>query len=75
MTRFIKLSLAIINTSHISKIINKNDKYLLYFCTSQLDSFFLVGCGGIISDTYKMKICKKENSDDYKIISDWIEKL
>ena len=75
MTRFIKLSLAIINTSHISTIINKNDKYLLYFSISRIDGLFIFGGGNITSNVHKIEICKKENSDEYKIISDWIEKL
>ena len=69
MSRFIKLTSTIINTSRISKILINANQYQINLITNEFDgSMFSVG-----SSIEEIKVCKKENPKDYKSVSDWID--
>ena len=66
MSRFIKLTSTIINTSHISKILINPNQYQINLITNEFD-------GSVGSSMEEIKVCKKENPKDYKSVSDWID--
>ena len=64
MSRFIKLTYTIINTSHIKKIMIEPNKYCLHLS----DQY-------IYSSDCKIEICKMKNITDYVIMNTWIDNL
>lgn len=79
MSRFLKLTQLIINTNHIHSILIKPNKYHLQFMSNKLDgSNWRIdgsGLGAISSYNTEIEVCKNEHQTDYKILSDWIDKL
>ena len=77
MSNFIKLTSIIINTKTIKNInINiKNSSYCINLTHQKLDGFMIFSSGYFTSIDYKIDICKTKDPQDYKIISDWINKL
>lgn len=75
MNKFIKLSYAIINKSQINKILIRDNKYHIYL-TCHASSGYMIGWFGFLfptSDT--IEICKERHTEDYKIISDFINSI
>lgn len=56
----------------------KPDKYQINMVSSMFNgkSFSIAGfgIGEISSQNYEIEVCKNKHSNDYKIISDWIDK-
>jgi hypothetical protein len=75
MTRFIKLTSTIINTSHIKKIIIHNDKYCLHLNDQNINGDKFCWSGYITSSDSKIEICKHKNITDYTIMNTWILNL
>lgn len=73
MSRFIKLTHTIINTTYIQHIAIKEDKFILNFMSDKIDGSFLLGTGSLLSGNAELVLCKHKNYTDYKIISDWID--
>lgn len=77
MSKFIKLTNYIINTNSIYSIIIKPDKYIINITAKSFNgfswSFAGFGSGSITSFTSEIEVCEKEHSNDYKIVSDWID--
>jgi hypothetical protein len=78
MSRFIKLTDMVLNTHNITKILIKPSKYhIVINDVKQGGSLWLVAGSGFGSidtnSTIYTTICKKENPEDYKNISNWIE--
>ena len=72
MSRFIKLTSTIINTSHIKKIIIHNDKYCLHLNDQNINGSNFGWSGYIVSSDSIIEICKKKNITDYTIMNTWI---
>ena len=62
----------VINTNHIIKIERYTNLYRVYLSGQHTGTFFM-GCGGFAPNY--MKICEKEDTHDYKVMSNWIDKL
>ena len=75
MTRFIRLTNIIINTSKIIDIHIKPEKYILYLSNNYIDGYFIFGFGHITTIDNKLEICKKNNSHDYNCLSQWIDQI
>jgi hypothetical protein len=75
MNNFIKFSTVIINTSKIKSIEIKEGIYSLTLTTNTFDGFMLFSSGYLktINDTFT--ICEKQHPVDYKILTDWINKI
>ncbi len=67
------------NTNDISRISIKPNKYCIHFESKQFDGLVLsiasIGWGHISSHTSEIEICKTAHPDDYKTVSDWIDKI
>jgi len=78
MTKFIKLTNLIINTKYIQSIVIKPNKYYINVVSNKFDgsnwSNPIIGIGTISSYNSEIEVCETENSSDYKIVSDWIDK-
>lgn len=75
MTNFIKFSNCVLNTLKINKIEFYDKSYLIHLTNNSIDGFFLFTSGYINSNTDKIKVCKIEHPADYKVLSDWIDKI
>jgi hypothetical protein len=75
MNNFIKFSTVIINTSKIKSIQIKEGIYSITLTTNKLDGFMLFTSGYLTSNNYKVEICEKQHPGDYKILTDWINKI
>ena len=75
MSNFINFSSVIINTSKIKAIEMTNNKYIITLSTNTLDGFMLFTSGYFKSINDKVEICKTQHPEDYKILTDWINKI
>ena len=78
MSKFIKLTNFIININYIHSIVIKPNKYHINVLSNKFDgsiwSSFGFGIGTIYSSNSEIEICETKHSNDYKIVSDWIDK-
>ena len=75
MSRFIKLKSMLINTSHITKIVKAENKYLISLTSNHFSGHIIFGSGSINSNGVDdIEICKTENYTDYIIINEFYNK-
>jgi hypothetical protein len=78
MSKFLRLTNLLLNTNDIHKIVITPGKYCFYVVCKQIDGFSWgiagFGTGNISSYTYEFEVCKLKDSNDYKMVTDWIYK-
>ena len=62
MSKFIKLTNILLNTNYIYKIVIKQNKYLIHITGPTNDSM----------NWHFIELCETKQSNDYKIVSEWI---
>ena len=79
MSRFIKLTNFLINTNDIHRIVIQPNKYIIHIAGKKIDGFNWgvggFGLGSFSSYVNEIEVCGTNHSTDYKIVSDWIEKI
>ncbi len=76
MTHFINLTSRVINKLHVIEIIKKPNKYFINMSIKGFDGWNIISCGFISSnDTNIIEICETKNKQDYKTITEWINKM
>ena len=75
MTRFIKLTNLIVNTSKIVTIDILPTKYIMYMNNNHFNGWMLFSSGAVESTHNKVDICKNEHPEDYQIIKEWIDSI
>ena len=75
MSQFIKLTSMIINKNLITSVFIKPNKYHIYTVENNINGFLLLGSGGASSSPEKIVICKEKDTEDYNIISKWIDTI
>ncbi len=75
MNNFIKFSTIVLNTSKIKSIEIKQGLYCITLTTHKLDGFMLFTSGYLNSINDRVEICEKQHPGDYKILTDWINKI
>ena len=75
MSNFIKFNNLLINTSKIKTIEMTNNTYIITLTTHTLDGFILFSSGYFKSINDKFELCENKDPKDYKILSDWINKI
>lgn len=79
MTKFIKFTSMLINTNDICKIVISPNKYNIHIVSKKIDGFFWgiygFGLGNISSHISEIEVCETKHPVDYKIVSDWINKI
>ncbi len=73
-SNFLKLSHLIINTKYIHYIQVKEHKYVID-CFNGVAGMLIGGTGGLKTESFQVKICKKEDPENYKIVEDWIKRI
>ena len=77
MSKFIKLTNFIINVNYIQSIVIKPNKYYINVASNKIDgsnwSSPVFGMGTVSSHNSEIEVCETEHSNDYKIVSDWID--
>ncbi len=72
MSRFLRLKNCLLNVSQIRYINIKPDEYKISLIGSELNGTFMLGSGGFNSDNTTITVCKKEDLEDFTIVSDWM---
>ena len=75
MSRFLKFSKYVINTSHITYILKTPNTYEVYFADHHVNGFFVFGSGLVDSTNRKMVYHNDGNSDDYAKLEQWINEI
>lgn len=73
MSKFIKLSKLIINTSFIRKITIETNIYHIELSSHDVYGFGIFGSGMIDTNESIISICANKNKNDYIRIDDWIK--
>ena len=71
-SRFLRLTSFLINVNQIRRIDINPGAYKMHLIPSEFSGFTLVGSGSFQSSAETYTATEKDNSTDYKIISDWI---
>jgi hypothetical protein len=78
MSKFIKFTKMVINEKYIQSIVIQPNKYFINIISSKIYgskwSIAGFGNGTISSYNSEIEVCETKNSDDYKILSEWIDK-
>jgi hypothetical protein len=72
MSRFLKLRNIIINVNHIRFISFQSKKYKIDFAANCFNGYWMLGSGQVNSSNYELNICEKEDPEDYKIVTEWV---
>jgi hypothetical protein len=75
MSQFIKLTNRIINTSKIVNIKIEQTKYYMLMSNNTITGYFVISFGQINTADNIIEICKDSDPNDYKIITEWINKI
>ena len=75
MSQFIKLTSMIINKNLITSVFIKPNKYHIYTVENNINGYMLFGSDGASSTPEKIVVCEKNDPEDYKIISKWIDTI
>ena len=75
MSRFIKLSQCVVNTSYISHIIINPSKFQIKMTIYDLNGQLFFGTGGLSYTNYILDIDEKTNPGDYQIVNKWIGQI
>lgn len=73
MNQFIKLSTHIINTRHITMILQEPSKFYIHMNTPSITGVTLFGFGDIITRHKIIEICEKKNPVDFHTINTLIK--
>jgi hypothetical protein len=71
--RFLRLTNFLINVNQIRRIDISPGIYKIHLIPSELSGFTLVGSGSFQSSAETYTATEKDNSTDYKIITEWIK--
>jgi len=75
MSRFLKLSKCVINTQLIRYILIKPTKYAFKLMSGSVQGYWMFGSGSISTDNPYIIVCEKEDPEDFKIVSKWINNV
>ena len=79
MSRFLKLTNMVINTSRISSIyVNKESvpkKIIINLVQEDFSGLLLAGSGFISGNNNNIKLCEQDSPLDFIIVNNWIDKL
>ena len=72
---FLKFSNTIINPRYIHFINIADGKYTIHMVSHFVNGAYFFGSGAMETKTITMNICRKENPDDYNLMTKWIQKI
>ena len=71
-SRFLRITHCLINVNQIRRIDINPGVYKIHLIPTELSGFTLVGSGTFQSSAETYTVIEKDNTIDYKLISDWI---
>ena len=78
MAKFIKLTNVLLNTNDIHKILILPNIYYIHIISKKLDGYIGLfsgfGLGKVTSYYDVIEVCEFNDSTDYKMVSEWINK-
>ena len=78
MTKFLKLNNMLLNTNNIQKILIQPNKYYIHITDLKFSGSSLsispFGFGRISSFHERIEVCENKNPNQYKIVSEWMNK-
>ena len=77
---YLQLTNFLLNTNDIHKIVINPNKYIIHVASKDFDGIFcnisiIGGLGHISSYTFQIEVCEHKHPTDYKIVSEWINKI
>jgi hypothetical protein len=75
MSKFIKFTNIIVNTSKIIKIETFPNKYHMHISNKKIDGWIIFSSGAVETIDDFIEICQTEHPLDYHILSEWIRKI
>jgi hypothetical protein len=75
MTRFIRLTNLIVNTSKIVTVDILPTKYVIHMNNQHFHGWILFSSGNIVSTPNTVEICENEKPNDYEIVKKWIDSI
>jgi len=75
MSRFIRLTNMVINTSKLVKIENSNNQYCMYFSNNNISGYFILSIGNLFTSDNTIVVCKEKSPEDYQIVENWIKSI
>lgn len=75
MTKFLRLSTALINIGRINRVWIGPKAYQIYFSNPNISGFTLFGVGILSSNQESIHVMEKYHPEDYAIVSDWISSI
>jgi hypothetical protein len=75
MTRFLRLSGVIINTTKILTIDILPKKYTVRMCDQKIDGWLSFSSGSVDSKNTKIYVCENDHPDDYQLVKEWIHRI
>ena len=80
MSRFIKFTTFLLNSNDIHKIVINPNKYIIHVASKEFDGkifnvSIIGGVGHISSYTSEIEVCEHKHPTDYKMVSEWINKI
>ena len=75
MSKFIKLTSAVINASHVTKILNYNNKYYIHLSDKHINGFMFLSSGSLSSNDHIIEVCEKKHNVEYNMVKEWIKDL
>ena len=72
MTRFLKLTNIIINTTKIETIDILPTKYMIHMSNQKIDGWLLFTSGSVESKNTMIEVCKTEHPIDYQAVKEWV---
>jgi hypothetical protein len=72
-SRFLRITHCLINVNQIRRIDINPGVYKIHLIPTELSGFTLVGSGSFQSSAETYTVIEKDNTIDYKIITEWIK--
>ena len=75
MTRFIRLTNLIVNTSKIVTVDILPTKYVMHMNNHDFNGWILFSSGSVESKPNTVEICETKHPNDYEIVKKWIDNI
>ena len=75
MQHFINLTSRVINKLQIIEIVKKPSMYHIHMSNNHIDGIMLFSTGSIWNEKNIIKVCEKNNKQDYDTITEIIQKI
>lgn len=75
MSKFLRLSSSVINTSYIRYIQIKQNTFHIEMFNNRIHGTMILGSGNMDVEDESFEVCAEEPPTDYKLVEEWIKNL